>query len=222
MVERTTVPGINGAARRRLQREQVEVFEMIARLRDDIRENRRGWTWNLLHVLDWYGATVEENEGRYRPRRFLPEPAVPYDVKKGRAERRARRGRLVALERALERAMPDLEWVVSRDRRTRAVRLAQIADARDIAAYALEQAQQHDLAHAAIAKIHGKVRRVDHVRGAALRILAELHDAEGPVKLSRLIEHHSDASAPSPRPCPGFAPKGVDVEEKVTKLLQRS
>ena len=232
-------------------RESIEIGEMFQRVRRDAAAaNGRGWTWHLLQVLDWTGNDVEVNERLFRRSLWEHEGRSASQVAKEQREadeaRRARAVRLQGLQDAFDHARPDLQWGAVQNV-TDGARCAVLADLESqlsqfqgllhevIAAHAA-----HERLVAELDGLHGRNRRVAHVKGAALVALAELHglseESAWKARVADLVVAKNTAlksdpgarvhaqtrrrsrSARDGAPCPTFA-KHDEIREKIRKLL---
>lgn len=209
----------------RMLREFFEVGEAFQRVRAEAGDNSRGWDWNLLRVLDWQGDDVGDNERRYRPRLFIERSGGDRDTetasrKQQDRERGARGKRLRALLDAYSKAQSDLEWVMRRSG-SHAPEFATVNLAMaDLINQAIREHESVEAGIRAIGRIHGKVRRTEHVRVAAILVLSELHrftGAQWKAEVATFIANRNDQLRP--HPCPKFA--GDDPLAKIHTMTSR-
>jgi len=202
-------------------RELREIIEAFRRVHDDAAANGNGWDWNLLHMLDWDGGTVEVNERRYRPRLLVENHATTGGQALAKQEQQAdelaaRGKRLRALRDAHAAAQPDLDWAMRRSGESGFVFAAANVGMTDLIDRALEDHESTVIGIRAIGQIHGRVRRVEHVKVAAMLVLGKLHGINGAAALAKLIR---DGNANECAPCPTFAEHAGD--ETIRKMFSR-
>lgn len=205
---------------RRMTRELGEVSQAFQRVRKSASDNGRGWDWNLLQVLDWKGGDIEDNERQFLAveRACMTDPlskalaeilpakatskAQADAVQRARkAETAERKKRLRALSEAYAAAQPHLEWAIRRSGQLGSSLAAVNVGFADLIDRAIED---HDAA--LIGRIHGNRRGVDHVKMAAVLVLAELHDFTGATWKADVATFIGEANDRlRPRPCPEFA-----------------
>ena len=212
-VDRVLEAGLTHKQVNARSREQAEIQQMLARLRSEVAKSGRGWTWHLLRVLDWDALDLFANEG-----------AMTATQRRTWERRwRARGRRLSAASAAFEAAFDDLTWFAQRHegRPAQAKMIDVVASGRSVVRQAADTFRKLNRQLAQLSKIHGRVRRYEHVRAAALRILLAIKRFEGSGALAKLASFIEDANETlKPRPCPMFADDGA--YDRVRQILSRS
>jgi hypothetical protein len=224
----------------RSSRETIEIAEMFQRVQRDAAKNARGWTWNLLHVLDWTGHNVEVNERAFRGSLSKLRPKTSLQIAAECREqdeaRKARGRRLLTLRDAFAAAAADMRWGFLQNvcDELHEAASGELNDHMDTFARligsALAAHEQLERGIAQIDELHGRNRRVEHVKAAALVALAELHLLAGSdwkARVADLVDSRNYVDPndvePNVPPCPGFAAKAKDgvTHATVRKLLNR-
>jgi hypothetical protein len=210
-------PGLSDDERNAVFRAQTEIREMFSRVRREVKENKRGWTWHLLNVLEWGSNEIWDNESEgLRLRLALEDDRSPGEVAR---EWKARRRRLRSAMKSYQAALPDLEWAARR------VRVLTGETFRDdvlrggrALLLAIDEVDNTDRGVKVVSSIHAKRRGYRHVHAAAMRMLIQLHGMAGKNEQSALAAFIDDTNDEMrPQPCPRFA---RDVtHDKVRKAL---
>lgn len=217
-------PDVTAATANRMTREIIEVREAFGRVRADASANRRGWTWNVLHVLDWHSEDVELNEVTRKPLGVASDAqkAMTKEMPASRTAhdraRVARGKRLRALSAAYADARPDLDWAIGRLGALAPRFPATTEMMADLIDRSLEDHESVELGIRAIGRIHGKVRRVEHVKVAAMLVLSEIHGLGGPTEAAQIARYIGQVFK-TPHPCPAFAE--VASDEHIRKMWSR-
>jgi hypothetical protein len=219
-----TRPGMTDAQRNAASRAQFEIQDMLARVQREVAKTGRGWTWHLLAVLDWDSRDIEANE-KQRPR-LLVAAAVPIDH---RALDRKWKRDFDVLRRALSAYEASLPLLAESARNCFAGTPVRFPDDAHRGLRVLKCALEWHAARSAtwsrVRSMHGKVRRYDHVRAAAMRMLIHLHDLAGRNEKARLADFIVATNERcSPRPCRRFAGAGdgAGAHTNVRKILSRA
>jgi len=206
------------------QRAQTEILEMAARLRREVAASGKGWTWHLLTVLDWDGHDVAQNEAE-GVRLRLTDETKKLDHAAIDRKWKAQITRLRAAVAAYKAALPDLLWSAQCFEGGPPIQFPDdIENGLENLERALAWHEQRTATWKLVKGIHGKVRRYDHVRAAALRILIHVHELGGRDEKSRLAKFIMDANDRTPRPCPRFvdAGDGAGAYDNVRKILNHT
>lgn len=182
-------------------RERIEIEKMIAHVRQRVADaavSSRGWTWHLLKVLDWDSADAEA----------LDEKDVNVDHRAIDKKWKAEEQRLRAAVLSYKRALPDLLWSAQCFDDFPPIKFPEdIYRGLDVLERALDYRVRRSANWRLVKSIHGRVRRYDHLRAAAMHMLVVIHDLGGRGEHAKLAKFIVDRNAQvSPRPpCPRFA-----------------
>lgn len=208
VLERTIDLVLEADCSNRSLREQCEIQEMFSCVLREMADSGRDSTWHLLRVLDWDGRELAMNENTESVRlRLTPGAVEPIDHAATDHEWRRQKTNVA---QAINSVMDSLEIVPAGE-------IPTILSALHVLHEVHEWCIQRELAWEDIRRMHGRVRRSEHVKGAALRTLMVINSIDKPAKLAQFIV---DANERRPRPCPVFARD--DVHENVRQILSRS
>lgn len=215
----------------RLSLESREIEGMFARIQwNATNENPNGWRWNLLSVLDWNRYEIEQNtrwieEVEFRRYRFEVANEPIEQVRPNQRPDHAtwpellrdvtdRRKRIERARKAFEKAKDVFEWVCD------PVSAKNIAHALMNATLAVESKERNLAEAVKSAGMRGKAPRYDHVRAAALLVLADLEGFDErtlAAQVGTLIEQQNRRANP---PCPAFAKSHTSEKAPRERVLQ--